>query len=223
MKTLVGYFGDRTSITIPNSVTSIGSYAFYKCSSLTSLTIPDSVTSIGYGAFAGCYRLVEVYNLSSLNITKGSIDNGYVGYYALNIYMDKNTPSKLTKENDFVIHTEGNVKTLVGYFGDRTSITIPSSVTSIGSYAFYNCSSLTSITIPSSVTSIGSYAFYNCSSLTSITIPNSVTSIGRDAFGYCSNLKTINCEAESQPSGWDSGWKAYCDATVTWGYKGGKN
>ena len=246
VKTLVGYFGDRTSITIPNSVTSIGSYAFYKCSSLTSLTIPDSVTSIGYGAFAGCYRLVEVYNLSSLNITKGSIANGDVGRYALDIYTDKNVPSKLTKENDFVIHTEGNVKTLVGYFGDRTSITIPSgvtsiedyafrecrsltsitignSVTSIGDWAFSYCSSLTSITIPNSVTSIGNCAFRDCRSLTSITIPNSVTSIGDYAFGYCSNLKTINCEAESQPSGWDSGWKEHCSATVVWGYKGGKN
>ena len=65
-----------------------------------------------------------------------------------------------------------------------TSITIPDGVTSIGTYAFRNCSSLTSITIPNSVTSIGDCAFYGCSSLTSITIPNSVTSIGKLAFGY---------------------------------------
>ena len=194
------YCSTLTNITIGNSVTSIGDSAFYVCRSLTSITIPNSVTSIGNNAFLGCYRLVEVYNLSSLNITKGSDDNGYVGIYALDIYTDKNAPSKLTKENDFVIHTEGNVKTLVGYFGDGTSITIPNSVTSIREGAFGYCSSLTSITIPSSV-----------------------TSIGRDAFGYCSNLKTINCEAESQPSGWDSGWKEYCSATVVWGYKGGEN
>ena len=59
------------------------------------------------------------------------------------------------------------------------------SVTSIGSYAFDNCSGLTSVTIPNSVTSIGSYAFYDCYSLTSITIPNSVTSIGISAFSGC--------------------------------------
>ena len=220
VKTLVGYFGDRTSITIPNSVTSIGYGAFSNCSSLTSVTIPNSVTSIRDYAFESCCRLVEVYNLSSLSITKGSEDNGYVGYYALDIYTDKNAPSKLTKENDFVIHTEGNVKTLVGYFGDRTSITIPNSVTSIGDRAFRGCSSLTNITIPSSVTSIGEFAFSGCSSLTSITIPDSVTSIGWGAFYDCSSLKTINCEAESQPSGWENGWKSGCNATVKWGYTG---
>ena len=220
VKTLVGYFGDRTSITIPSSVTSIGDSAFSNCTSLTSITIPSSVTSIGDDAFSDCYRLVEVYNLSSLSITKGSEDNGAVGLNALDIYTDKNAPSKLTKENDFVIHTEGNVKTLVGYFGDRTSITIPDSVTSIGDNAFYGCSSLTSITIPDSVTSIRDDAFSGCSSLTSVTIPSSVTSIGWGAFYDCSSLKTINCEASSKPSGWESGWKSGCNATVTWGYTG---
>ncbi|MBP3496094.1 MAG: leucine-rich repeat domain-containing protein, partial [Clostridia bacterium] len=68
------------------------------------------------------------------------------------------------------------------------SVTIPSSVTSIGYKAFYNCTSLTSVTIPSSVTSIGYKAFYNCTSLTSVIIPSSVTSIGEDAFSYCNSL-----------------------------------
>ena len=72
-----------------------------------------------------------------------------------------------------------------------TSITIPDSVTSIGNSAFSYCSSLTSITIPDSVTSIGDYAFSDCSSLTSITIPSSVTSIGSAAFYKCSSLTSI--------------------------------
>ena len=69
--------------------------------------------------------------------------------------------------------------------------TIPDDVTSIGNYAFSNCSSLQNITIPENVTSIGDNAFYGCSSLQSITIPENVTSIGNYAFNSCSSLQSI--------------------------------
>ena len=93
-----------------------------------------------------------------------------------------------------------------------TSITIPDSVTSIGNYAFYDCTSLKSITIPEGVKSIGSKAFHNCESLTSVTIPSSVFSIGTYAFGHCLSLKTINYtgtkeqwNAISKGTSWNSG------------------
>ena len=87
-----------------------------------------------------------------------------------------------------------------------TSLTIPSSVTSIGEYAFYGCSGLTSLTIPSSVTSIGESAFYGCSGLTSLTIPSNVTSIGESAFYGCSGLTSFTI-----PSSVTSiGWGAFC-------------
>ena len=77
------------------------------------------------------------------------------------------------------------------YCSGLTSITIPSSVTSLGSHCFYYCSGLTSITIPSSVTSLGGYCFSGCSGLTSITIPSSVTSLGDYCFSGCSGLTSI--------------------------------
>ena len=80
-----------------------------------------------------------------------------------------------------------------------TSLTIPSGVTSIGYSAFRGCSGLTSLTIPSGVTSIGNYAFYGCSGLTSLIIPSGVTSIGKWAFRGCSGLTSIYVYPENLP------------------------
>ena len=94
-----------------------------------------------------------------------------------------------------------------------TSITIPSSVTSIGSGAFQDCTALTSVTIPSGVTSIGSLAFNGCTALTSITIPSSVTSIVSGAFQGCTNLTDIYCGfAKGAVSG--APWGAPDTATI---------
>ncbi len=231
-----------TSITIPDSVTSIGEYAFSWCSSLTNITIPDSVTSIDEWAFEGCYKLVEVINKSSLNITKGSEDNGYVACYALNVKTEGT--SDIVKINDYLFYTYDNVNYLLGYVGNDTelvlpdkyngqnyeiydhafcdcynltSITIPDSVTSIGEYAFSWCSSLTSVTIPDSVTSIGEYAFSWCSSLTSITIPDSVTSIGEDAFYRCSSLTSITIPDSVTSIGEDAFYRCSSLTSVTIG------
>ena len=157
-----------TSITIGNSVTSIGEAAFYKCSSLTSVTIPNSVTSIGGSAFKECSSLTSV-NITDLaawcKISFGSSINTNPLYYAHNLYLN----GELVKD-----------------------LVIPNSVTSIGDYAFSGCSSLTSVTIPNNVTSIGKSAFAYCSSLTSITIPNSVKTIGASAFKGCARLGEVS-------------------------------
>ncbi|MGN0797690.1 MAG: leucine-rich repeat protein [Christensenellales bacterium] len=175
------------NITIPNTVTSIGSSAFTGCISLTSITIPSSVTSIDDGAFTGCHSLIEVYNKSSLDIVVGAS----VAMYAKNVYTQEGGSKLSTDANGYVIYTDGEDKLLVKYIGNKTYLILPSSVTEIYEYAFYKYSSLAKITIPSGITSIGYSAFYNCTSLTSITIPNSVTNIGMCAFEGCSSLTSI--------------------------------
>ena len=164
------YINDQEikDLVIPNSVTSIGNSAFYGCSSLTSVTIPNSITSIGDQAFRGCSSLASMV-VESGNTTYDSRENC-----------------------NAVIETATN--TLIA--GCQNTI-IPNSVTSIGDYAFYYCSSLTSITIPNSVTSIGSNAFSGCSSLEIITIGNSVTHIGYDVFERCSSLTSVIWNAKS--------------------------
>ena len=180
-----------TSITIPDGVTAISSYAFCGCSGLTSIIIPDSVTSIGDYAFSGCHRLVEVYNKSTLSITAGSSSNGNVAYYAKNVYTNEGGSKLTTDENGYVIYTDGDEKILVAYLGTNAELVLPSYITKINQNAFRDCSGLTSITIGNNVTSIGECAFMGCDGLTSITIPDSVTSIGDSAFEKCTGFTSI--------------------------------
>ena len=174
-----------------SQLTSIGEGAFNWCESLESITIPASITSIGEWAFVECYRLVEVWNLSKLNITAGSEDNGYVGYYAKRVETEPSESYVYTDENGYVIYYDGKVKALINYIGNETKLTIPAGITEINGYAFSYCESLKSITVPDSVTSIGDGAFNWCESLESITIPDGVKSIGNHAFAGCSALESI--------------------------------
>ncbi len=164
-----------TSITIPDSVTSIGNYAFHGCSGLTSITISDSVTSFGEEAFSACTGLTEIIIPSKLSITFRDSED----YTSLIL-----TALSSSKGNNIVDRAFENYTNL-------TSITISDGISSIGVCAFAGCSGLTSITIPNGVTSIGIGAFADCSGLTSITIPSGVTSIGNNAFISCSGLTSI--------------------------------
>ena len=194
-----------TEYTIPDSVTSIGSYAFRWCSSLTSITIPNSVTSIGDNAFSGCSSLTSITIPDSVT-SIGSYAFGYCSSLTSITIPDSVTYigsgalcgcSSLKEFKGELASMDGRCliinNSLIAFApAGLTEYTIPNSVISIEECAFRDCSNLTSINIPDSVTSIGEDAFMDCSSLTSINIPDSVTSIGSYAFGFCSKLTSIN-------------------------------
>ena len=159
-----------TSVTLGNSVTTIGNSAFDNCTSLRSVSIPNSVTSIGDFAFEECV------NLRSIKIPDSVTSIGSSAFSHCTSLESANIPDSVkTIKQDTFAKCES-----------LESIIIPSSVTSIDRYAFANCLSLTSITIPESVKSIDEAAFSNCTHLTSVTILNSSCEIFDDSLTICS-------------------------------------
>jgi len=166
--------GNFTSITMGNSVTSIGSEAFYGNSTLTSVIIGSNVLSIGGGAFEGCSGLTSI-TIPSKVISIG--DSAFEGCSGLTGITIPNSVTSIGREAFY------NCTIL-------SSVTIGNSVDSIGVNAFYGCTILASITIPNSVASIGRWAFDNCTNLTSVTFQRANTDGVEGAFLYGSSLQT---------------------------------
>lgn len=212
-----GTFTDK-DLVIPNTynglpVKSIGAAAFLN-SYLTSVTIPNSITSIEGGAFAG-------YHINSINYlgdVEGWCNIAFGVYVQHKLYLNGELltelviPDTVTEIKNSAFGscsslTSVTIPDSVTSIGDDAfedcrklaSVTIGNGVTSIGSSAFGFCSSLTSITIPDSVTSIGRYAFDSSKSLTTVIIGDNVTSIGFSAFSQCDSLASVTFE---NTSGW---------------------
>lgn len=197
-----------TSITIPNSVKSIGNDAFRFCKdSLTNVIIGDGVMSIGSCAFQECASLTRVVmgnNVASIgecafnrcsSLSSITIPNSVKSIEAWTFAECSSLKS---------VHI-GNSVTNIGHCAFKecsslVSVCLPNSVTNIGDFAFSNCVSLARVSIGPCVASIGFWGFENCSSLTSITIPNSVKYIEYEAFKNCSALTSITCQATIPPT-----------------------
>ena len=179
------YCSDITSVIIPNSVTTIGNGAFYFCTGLTSVTIPNSVTVIDMNAFRECSSLKNISIPNSVTKIGGdafnncksmtnitipnsvtSIGNGaFWSCISLTSMVVESGNTKYDSRDNCNAIVETATNTL--FAGCQNTI-IPNSVTSIGNFAFYGCSTLISLTIPNSITSIGTAAFFNCTGLEKI-------------------------------------------------------
>lgn len=202
-------FGDKTTLTsvnLPPSLTSVGNFVFSGYSSLTSVNFPPSLTKIGRSTFEHCTSLVDTTLPSSITYIDGS---AFHRCSALAIVID--LPNLETLGGDAFgmwgseigslvgIENLGKITTIPnsgggdrGCFRNQKSITyakLPSTLTSIGNYAFYGCSSLTSVNLPSSLTRIGTNAFNGCKSLVDVTLPISLTTIEERAFDGCTSLE----------------------------------
>ena len=188
------------------SVTSIDKSAFEDCTGLTSVKIPSSIQSIGLDAFDGTTNLTAVHISDIAAWCKITFADHFSNplSYAHHLYKDGK---------------------------EITDLVIPSTVTSIGGYAFYKCSGLKSIVIPNGVTTIGVSAFYGCSGLTTITIPESVTSIGETGeylgsgvFSGCDGLTSILSLNSMPPTSKEGRLISFNNETcVVWVPKGSMN
>ena len=251
------YSGDfviPNTITVGNtfSVTNINSHAFDGCE-LTSLSIPETITGIGSDAFMRAsvekvkYASVEsMYNIEFKNDNSYPLGVVYIGDKELTDLVIPDGVTKVGKQTYKCklksVTIPNSVKNIDGYpfYSSKNSIetltfntncvklggsssslkeiNIGDSVTEIDGYAFRYCESLTTLKFPSSVTKIGYWAFADCTGLTTVIIPKSVTDIEGSAFDNCGNA-TFYCEVESMPEDWR--FSDIDNYTVIWGSKSG--
>lgn len=192
--TLLSFCNQIQSVTIPESVTSIGKSAFEHCSKLDSLTIKGVATSIGAYAFASCTSLTSLSLVGNFQ-TIGEQAFAYCGMTSLT------TDADITSIGEYAF----------SHCTSLTSLSLTGSVQTIGEQAFACCTSLTSLSLTGDIQKIGDYAFGYCSSLYTATLSKNLTSIGTYAFEYCTSLNSIEIPGKVT----EIGDYAFIDAGLT--------
>ena len=180
------------SVTLSNSMTRIESFLFDNCSSLVSINIPNKIEYIGVWVFKDCKKLQSITIPASVTKIENNLFDGCTSLSSITI-------EKGNKVYDSRNGCNGIVETYNNELiaGCKNTI-IPSSVTSIGWYAFCGCKGLTSFQVPNSVTNIGFCAFKDCENLISIHIPRSVVSIEEKVFENCRFLSSITVDKDNE-------------------------
>ena len=174
-----------TSVTIPNSISSIAGFAFNSCTSLKDMTIPNSVTNIADWAFAFCTSLTNMTIGSGVAGIGSEVFNNCTSLAAITV--NANNPAYSSVAG--VLFNKNQTRLIQYPFAGAGTYTVPNSVTNIGTNAFLHCAKLASITLDTNLTGIGSEAFFQCQLLTNVIFPKSVAYIGINAFYNCSRMR----------------------------------
>lgn len=166
-----------TSVYLDKGIEKIESYAFFKCNNLINVTLNEGLEEIEEYAFRNCYKLSEVRNLSSLGLTLGDDENGYVAYYADNVYKDETPFSPFSVSVDgFIIDEKESQARLLGYVGTATELTLPSLIADKSYEVYERC-------------------FYGCADITKLTFGTGVEKFGAGSFDGCEKLATVEYTA----------------------------
>lgn len=181
------------TVVLPKNLVTINDYAFYNCNNLQDVTFPTTLRTIGQYAFSYCYAIENVI------IPEGVTSIGYRAFYN----STSTTWNETTQQNEYAakmktlslpstLTTMGNYA--FAYNPNLQTVTFAEGITTISNYAFRYCYSLSELNLPNSLQSIGNYAFQYAQQLAAVTLPEGLQSIGNLAFGECQNLKTITCK-----------------------------
>ena len=206
------YRNDISAVSLPNTATAIGSWAFADCSGLTEFTIPQGIASLGHDVFSGCTGLQSVTVLNPNLSAEGENPFGDPAFVVLRGY-DHSTAEAYADRFGYEFESLGALiytgacgkegENLLWSFEPATGILEITGSGEMQDYSFsvYSdsnmspwhqyCSSITSLYLPTELSSIGDYAFYGCTGLSSVTMPESLSSIGSNAFCNCTGLTSI--------------------------------